>query len=196
MLTRIKRLPSPALVIGVIALVVAVGGGAFAIASSDKQQDKKIAKKVVQKAAPNLSVAHATTADSAGSAFTGFSDNGVSLPGTLTGTGNPIATLPIGKAGSYLVIASLAADNIDSAAGTVQCKLQAGGNSDTVDIIVPGSAFAHEESLTLQTQHTFSAPGQATLSCTDSNDPNVHVSAFSIRIQAIQVGSVSSKNLG
>jgi hypothetical protein len=64
------RVPSPALVIAVIALVVAVGGGTFAIASSDSKQDKKIAKKVVRKAPPILSVLHAKTADQAATAAT------------------------------------------------------------------------------------------------------------------------------
>ena len=65
MIGRVRRVPSPALVISVIALVVAIGGGTFAIASSDSKQDKKIAKKVVNKLAPSLSVKHATTADRA-----------------------------------------------------------------------------------------------------------------------------------
>jgi hypothetical protein len=70
MLGRIRRLPSPALVISAIALIVAVGGGTFAIAaSSDKKQDTKIARKVankqITKRAPKLSVKHATSADSA-----------------------------------------------------------------------------------------------------------------------------------
>ena len=72
MLTRLKRLPSPALVISVIALILAVGGGSFALAISDKKSDKKIAKKVanrqITKRAPKLSVNHANTANAAGSA--------------------------------------------------------------------------------------------------------------------------------
>jgi hypothetical protein len=74
-LTRLKRLPSPALVISVIALILAVGGGTFAIAAlsqHDKKVVKKIAKKVANKQistkAPSLSVNHANTADSATSA--------------------------------------------------------------------------------------------------------------------------------
>jgi hypothetical protein len=59
-------MPSPALVISAIALVVAVGGGTFAIASSDNKKDKKIAKKVankqIKKKAPNLKVKHAKNA--------------------------------------------------------------------------------------------------------------------------------------
>jgi hypothetical protein len=63
-----RKGPSPAFVISVIALFLAVGGGAFAAAkSSDTKQDKKIAKKIakktVKKLAPKLSVKHADTAD-------------------------------------------------------------------------------------------------------------------------------------
>lgn len=75
MLTRIRRLPSPALVISSIALIAAIGGGSFAFANSDKQMKKvtkqtvkKISKKEIKKAAPGLSVDHATSADSATSA--------------------------------------------------------------------------------------------------------------------------------
>jgi hypothetical protein len=72
MLTRIRQLPSPALVIASIALIVAVGGGTFAIASSDNAKDKKIAKKIankqIKKKAPSLSVKHAVSADTAANA--------------------------------------------------------------------------------------------------------------------------------
>lgn len=46
MLERIRRLPSPALVISTIALAVAVGGGSFALATSDDKKDKQIARHV------------------------------------------------------------------------------------------------------------------------------------------------------
>jgi hypothetical protein len=69
MLTRIRRLPSPAFVIASIALILAVGGGSFALAITDKKSDKKIAKKVankqITKRAPSLSVAHANSAGTA-----------------------------------------------------------------------------------------------------------------------------------
>src|SRR5436305_3385882 len=59
------RRPSPALVISVIAVIIAVGGGTFALAASDNKKDKKIANKVVTKRAPSLAVASAKTADTA-----------------------------------------------------------------------------------------------------------------------------------
>jgi hypothetical protein len=73
MIRRIRQLPSPALVISSIALIVAVGGSTFAVASTfDNQKVTMIAKKVanerITKRAPRLSVSHAGTADSATSA--------------------------------------------------------------------------------------------------------------------------------
>ena len=74
MLKRFRRLPSPALVIASIALILAVGGGSFALALTDKQSDKRIAKRVsnkqITKRAPGLSVSHANTANHANSADT------------------------------------------------------------------------------------------------------------------------------
>jgi hypothetical protein len=66
MLSRFRRLPSPALVIASIALILAVGGGSFALAISDRKQDKKIAKRVanrqIRRKAHTLQVKHARVA--------------------------------------------------------------------------------------------------------------------------------------
>jgi hypothetical protein len=68
-LKRFRRLPSPALVIASIALILAVGGGSFALAITDKKSDKRIAKRVsnkqITKRAPGLSVNHANSANTA-----------------------------------------------------------------------------------------------------------------------------------
>jgi hypothetical protein len=60
--------PSPSFAIAFLALVLAVGGGAFAIASSDGKKIRKIANRVVTKRAHKLSVRHATSADHANTA--------------------------------------------------------------------------------------------------------------------------------
>ena len=82
MLSRFRRLPSPALVIASIALILAVGGGSFALAISDKKQDKKIAKRVANKQitrrAPSLQVKHARIARRAKTADT---LNGITIRG-------------------------------------------------------------------------------------------------------------------
>ena len=74
MLKRIRRLPSPALVISAIALVIAVGGGGYALASLNSGKVKRIARKQadkeIRKKASGLSVAHAVTANSATNATT------------------------------------------------------------------------------------------------------------------------------
>jgi hypothetical protein len=83
MFQKVRHLPSPALVLSVIALIAALGGGAFALASSDNAKDKKIAKKVtnklITKRAKTLSVRHAATADNATRASS--ADNAAKLGG-------------------------------------------------------------------------------------------------------------------
>jgi|GEM_PF-2052629 len=85
MIQRIRKLPSPALAISVIALILAVGGGTFAIASNDNKQDRRIAKKVankqITKRAPKLFVKHAKSANSASSASNADSLGGVAASG-------------------------------------------------------------------------------------------------------------------
>ena len=69
---RINRLPSPAIVVAVAALVAALGGAAVAQPVANKavtkKKVKKIADKEIAKKAPGLSVAHADTADTADTA--------------------------------------------------------------------------------------------------------------------------------
>ena len=67
MLKRRFRLPSPALVISMIALSLVLGGTAVA-ASTATHKDKKADIKLIKKVAPGLSVKHAKTANSAASA--------------------------------------------------------------------------------------------------------------------------------
>jgi hypothetical protein len=64
MFKRRFRLPSPAIVISMIALALVLGGTAVA-ASTAKHTDKKADTKLVKQLAPSLSVKHAKTADSA-----------------------------------------------------------------------------------------------------------------------------------
>jgi hypothetical protein len=70
MLKQFRRLPSPALVIASIALILAVGGGSFALAISDKKSDKRIANRQIHRLAHTLQVKHARIARRAKSADT------------------------------------------------------------------------------------------------------------------------------
>lgn len=64
MFKRRFRLPSPALVLSMVALSIVLGGTAVA-ASTAKHGDKKADTKLIKKLAPTLSVKHAKTANSA-----------------------------------------------------------------------------------------------------------------------------------
>jgi hypothetical protein len=68
------RRPSPALVVSAIALFMALGGGAYAAASSDSKQDKQIANSAAQAYfnhhIAGASVSHASSANTAASATT------------------------------------------------------------------------------------------------------------------------------
>jgi hypothetical protein len=79
------RLPSPALVIASIALILAVGGGSFALAISDHKQDKRIAKRIanrqIRRKAHTLQVKHARVARRA--KFAGEATNAGSVNGVV-----------------------------------------------------------------------------------------------------------------
>ncbi len=63
-----KRLPSPALLISIVALVLAVGGGAYAIGASTNKTIRKIVNRQITRRAPRLSVRHAVSTGSADTA--------------------------------------------------------------------------------------------------------------------------------
>ena len=68
MVRRLHRPPSPALVVATLALVLAIGGGAYAVTISGKQVKRiatKIANGQIAARAPRLSVKHARKADDA-----------------------------------------------------------------------------------------------------------------------------------
>jgi hypothetical protein len=92
MIGRIRRLPSPALVISAIALIFAIGGGTFAIASSDNAKDKKIANQQITKRAPGLSVNHANSADSATTATNAGHASSADSATTATNAGHASST--------------------------------------------------------------------------------------------------------
>jgi hypothetical protein len=160
MLTRIRRLPSPALVISAIALIVAVGGGTFAFAISDNAKDKKIARKQankqITKRAPGLSVNHASTADNASqlgglapSEYTTASDyTQSSAATTITGTaktiGSPIQITTQGT--TRRVIATAAVHATNGVVGTgvyLVCHITIDGTSgvNDTDYASPAGGF-------------------------------------------------------
>jgi hypothetical protein len=97
------RVPSPALVIAVIALIVAVAGGAFAVAALTNKKAKKIANKVVTRRAPGLSVASAVSANP--SVFAQIAPDGT--VNTANSKGITQANVSLGSALGYYCFGSL-----------------------------------------------------------------------------------------
>jgi hypothetical protein len=179
-----KRL-SPALVISVIALIAAVGGG-YAIGAASKIQtseiakqavtNKKIAKKTIKasRIADNTlggqqidestlgRVPRATTADSAEVAGTGrstFKDGVTQIDAPSAGT--TVLSLDV-PAGSYLFIAK----GVLAKAGLtlISCTTAAGTDTDTSSSHIDASA---NDTIVNTVVHTFDAAGTAVFQCSN-----------------------------
>jgi hypothetical protein len=129
----------------------------------------------------------ATTAGTANAAFSTFHDGPIPLSDSL-GT---IATLTIPAAGKYVITAKFSGYNSSvDASSTDECKLTAGGDTDTDWFDVDGALEDDAEVVAMQTVHQFAAPGQAVLACTDFGGGNV--SALFTRITAVQVAQLTN----
>jgi hypothetical protein len=199
MLTRIRRLPSPALVISAIALAIAIGGGGYAIASLNSGKVKKIAKKQankqIKKKAPHLSVAHAATADnathatSADTATSAGTLNGVSVkqfsvkvtPGnsaTLLDTGLVTFTGACSGAGIYSVTMTKDAGAPSEAArwsAAANNAVTTSGNADfagpaTISAAAAADSIQAEVTTTTGKTVSFSGMGRDTTNFTGSED--------------------------
>jgi hypothetical protein len=129
----------------------------------------------------------ATTAGTANAAFSTFHDGSIPLPDSLGTT----ATLTIPAAGKYVITAKFSGYNSSvDASSTDECKLTAGGDTDTDWFDVDGALEDDAEVVAMQTVHQFAAPGQAVLACTDFGGGNV--SALFTRITAVQVAQLTN----
>ena len=177
--------PSPSLVLAVIALSVAIGGGA-AIAGSKIQTgdiakqavtNKKIAKKTIKASrvadntlggtqinenklgpVPEAETAEtAETADVAGVGRSTFKNGATEIPAPSSGT--TVLTLNV-PAGSYLFIAK----GVLAKAGAtlISCTTTADGDSDTSSAHIDAAA---NNTLVNTVVHTFTAAGTATFAC-------------------------------
>jgi hypothetical protein len=129
----------------------------------------------------------ATTAGTANAAFSTFHDGLITLPDSTA----TIATLTIPAAGNYVITAKFSGYNSSvDASSTDECKLTAGGDTDTDWFDVDGALEDDAEVVAMQTVHQFAAPGQAVLACTDFGGGNV--SALFTRITAVQVAQLTN----
>jgi hypothetical protein len=148
MKAMIGRRPSPALVVAAFALVAALAGTAVAGPVSNKalskSKVKKIADKEIAKKAPDLSVAHASTADNADNANNANAVGGASLDSltlgrSATGSCDPSSTayvscgnvsLTLPRAERVLVIADASFDGNNSGSTYAgNCRVQADGTT-------------------------------------------------------------------
>ena len=157
----IRQQRPAAFAISLLALFLAIGGGAFAAGGSDNKKDKKIANQVVNKRAPNLSVKHARTADSASNASSadkaknvfGVSVNSAgtttasTLPGTTSakfGSNTYTVTFPRSVQGCVPVASTSAATG-----GQVHASLDGPANPNRVDLFTESPPGVPDFSLTV-----------------------------------------------
>jgi hypothetical protein len=175
-----KRLSLPVLVlVAVVALVLGTVGTAVAGPGLTKGKVKTIAAKVVKKAAPGLSVAHATTADTATSATTATTaataTNALNLGGQpaaaytnpyftvgvaqATAVSSFTKTLPAVPAGTYLATINMTAQM--NSAAYLTCVLSQGGT-----ILLPAAAsFDNGLYATINASRVVTVSGALTLLC-------------------------------
>jgi hypothetical protein len=183
---KLKR-PSPGLVVAVIALFAAIGGG-YAVGANKIQTkeiaakavtNKKIAKKTIKagRVAPDTltgeeiqedsldTVPSAEVADVAGTGRSIFKDTAIQVP---AGSGFTTALTLNVPAGSYMFIAK----TVLAKAGTpdpVQCRVRAEGSTDRSLAYVNATS---NETLVNTAVHTFNAPGSAVFEC-DNPSPDL-----------------------
>jgi hypothetical protein len=114
-----KHRPSPAMIIAVIALIMSLGGSAYALSKKDKKKVTSIADNEITKKAPGLSVATAGKAGDAdklgGVPASGFAQGGGhnyfgSVAGAAPSSGNSLLNIP----GIGTVTFDCAANGVDS----------------------------------------------------------------------------------
>jgi len=198
---RVFRRPSPAMLVAIAALIVALGGTAVAGGVLNKKKVKNISNNQITQRAPGLSVSHATTADSAtnagsatagGTAFEAFRDAGpANITGTTAGTATPVATLSGLPAGSYVITAKNVVDTTQNSDILVHCRLTAEGDFDEstswMGTLTTGDVF--RAAFPTELTHTFASNGgTAVLSCYRSVATGTYSVQFS-KVIALRVAS-------
>jgi hypothetical protein len=204
---------SPATVIAMIALAVALGGTSYAAVVLPKNSvgTKQLKKNAVTSAkVKNRSLLKVdfkagqlpagprgakgatgnTGATGPSDAFSAYLDGPVALPSGLA----TIATLTLPDAGSYVIFAKAwLFDNVNSNVLT-DCRLSAEGDTDQTRATVEGNSgtVVTGAAVSFSVVHKFTAPGVAELKC---NGFGVNVSANQIKITAIKVANLTNSAL-
>ena len=198
----LRRRPSPAMVVALIALFVALGGSAYALVITGKQirngsitgadvKRNSLTGRDVRESRLGK-VPRAAVADSvAGGATTsGYAVLREHSPGFQSG-GTTVLTLNLPAGGNYLVFAKTNVVNLGGLEAGVTCALDVGADHDDASARVgPAHSSGQVESLALTVPHIDPAATQARLSCSDPSaapgDPLRRASAA--RIVAVRLG--------
>ncbi len=207
--SRRLRLPSPALVVASLALLVAAAGTGTAatilITSSSQVKDGSLTGADIK----NKSLGTADLASAAVTALkgqtgpkgdkgdkgdTGPSDasaatrNGVSPPALAANATTTIATRGGLAVGKYVIIARVDFDDVSGAPRNVTCKLEAGGATDQETVGVPGVVAGGGAACSLILPVDLTAAGSAVLKIQTPPASNVRVG--DAKIVALHVGAL------
>ena len=194
---------APAIAIAALALFVAIGGGyaigAGFIGTGDlKNQavtNKKIKKKTIKanRVADNTLTGKQIDEASLSGAGTGLSvreDTVTAVPGGTTSP-QPVLTLQVPNAGSYLFISKVALAKASAPDGTqVNCVLNAGGEADASREDIGTS---QNNTMVNLVAHTFAGAGSVVLSC-DNAAANTLLVTNKV-ITGVPLGALSSSTL-
>jgi hypothetical protein len=184
---REKLRGTPAMVIAVIALCVAIGGGyaigAGKIGTRDLANQAVTNKKIKKNTIKGNRVDEASLSG-AGTGLSISQDSDTTVPASTT-TPRAVLTLPV-SAGTYLFI-SKAVLNKGGPQTPVQCFLTAGNDRDrSLEEVDAGN----NTTVVNTVPHTFTASGSVVLACDEPDAATLVVS--SKRISAIPLGALNN----
>ena len=188
---RKKLRGTPAMVIAVIALFVALGGG-YAIGKgfigTGDLKNQAVTNKKIKKDTIKGNRVDEASLSGAGVGLSVSQTTAATVPGSTT-TVQPVLTLQVPQAGSYVFFskAVLAKGGLQT---QVNCVLSAGGDSDRS---LEAVNAANNTTIANIVAHTFSSPGSVTLACDDPDTASLFVTDK--RIVGIPVGALSSSAL-
>jgi hypothetical protein len=208
------RKPSPALVVSIIALVVALGGTAVAakilITSSAQIKNRTISGQDLRdRTITKRQIANSTLQSLAGTASpsgtAAIEAHRLTGPDVPAGGPSPVLELALSP-GVYAVFAKttimpfITDDGLldtlfkDEKTRAAECSLEVSGTGDfaTAPIIGPGST--NPATLNLQATRSLDGPGKATLTCKAA--PDAHWQAANTSIIALKVGSSTRTEAG
>ena len=184
----LKRRPSPALVISLIALFVSLGGGAYALTVTggqvrngsltgkdikrDSLSGAQIRESKVGKV-PRARVADRVGRRTVGQVTTQAFFGAQKSPKGFTGDPTVIGTLSL-PAGSYIISAKVTASNTASSTLQAKCTLRAGSSEDQATATLPsGQIGGNTQAIPLLQAHFQNSPFDVSVLCQSIGNPGL-----------------------